>query len=256
MKSRQGVVVIGATNRADSLDPACVRPGRFDQIIHIPLPGKKKRIEILQFYSKKVGISGKMSWDYLANRTKGWSIADLAVAINQSSILAILQETTHTIETIEKGLEMVINSGEKYQPFLKTKDPFFVSRRGFYQAAKALLHFILPHHPPAVVLHLWPKFTNTRENRRQNPTNSIEQAEFELTCNGYQARKNLETRLIGLYAGKAGEVIHLIQIHKQKRKKPQEYLGEKILERNTKYSKNFGGKKLHNQTSTFSFWSI
>ena len=253
IKPRQGVVIIGATNRADSLDPALVRPGRFDQIIHLPLPGKQKRIEILQFYSQKLGISQTVPWDYLANRTVGWSIADLAVAINQSSILAIMQETTHTLETIESGLEMVINSGEKFVVnfSVKQRDPFYVSRRGYYQGAKALVHFVLPNHPPTVVLHLWPQLTNTRENRRKNPLTSKDQTDFELTYDGFQNRKNLENRLVGCYAGKAGEILHLVQTSYNTNHKSNSEKIQNIVERNKRNNFRLTNKKVERHNRGF-----
>nr|YP_009105587.1 cell division protein [Xylochloris irregularis]AIT94299.1 cell division protein [Xylochloris irregularis] len=255
VKPRRGVLVIGATNRADTLDPAFMRPGRFDQVIHLALPGKNKRIEIFKFYSCKLGVDKTVSkryWEYLANRTAGWSIADLAVAINQSAMLAIIKDTTHTIETLENGIETVINSGEKivFTPPKQNKDPFFASRRGFYQAARAIVHYLLPEHPPAVVLHLFPQPTNTRENRR---THGNEQAGLNVKLNGFQPRKTLENRLIGFYAGKAGELIHLIETSSTTKNELRDRLTEAVVYRNRKQNTFFsdnhgsvtcGGEKL------------
>ena len=107
LSPRQGVVVIGATNRPAVLDRAFTRPGRFDQILHLAFPGKEKRIEILKLYSQNLGIDKNVSWDYFGNRTEGFSAADLSAIMNQSSIQAILQETIHSIDTIEHGIDFI-----------------------------------------------------------------------------------------------------------------------------------------------------
>nr|YP_009106092.1 cell division protein [Paradoxia multiseta]AIT94912.1 cell division protein [Paradoxia multiseta] len=118
LRALHGVVVIGATNRPAVLDPAFTRPGRFERILCLPLPGKQKRIEVLKLYSKNLGFTNVIpsvnvnqlaggAWDYLANRTAGWSAAHLAAAMNQSAIRAIIQETAHTIETVEHGISAI-----------------------------------------------------------------------------------------------------------------------------------------------------
>jgi SpoVK/Ycf46/Vps4 family AAA+-type ATPase len=151
LKGLQGVVVIGATNRPSVLDPAFIRPGRFEKTLFLQLPDREKRIEILKLYAKKLDLrrsppnssffrtNGHSSreerpleitdnhlqnspipqqsiinqvtdtpWEYIANRTAGLSAAHLAAAVNQSSIKGIIDETGHTIETIEHGINRVI----------------------------------------------------------------------------------------------------------------------------------------------------
>jgi SpoVK/Ycf46/Vps4 family AAA+-type ATPase len=110
LKKLSGVVLIGATNRPSVLDPAFVRPGRFEKTIRLEIPNKQKRIEILKHYSKSLGFEYGINWDYLGNRTAGFTAADLSSAMNQSSINAILQKLDshfHTVDTIEKGIEAI-----------------------------------------------------------------------------------------------------------------------------------------------------
>nr|YP_009105144.1 cell division protein [Edaphochlorella mirabilis]AIT93733.1 cell division protein [Edaphochlorella mirabilis] len=207
LHGRNGVIVIGATNRPTVLDAALTRPGRFDQILNIELPGKNKRIEIFKLYSKNLGFDNSISWDYLANRTVGFSAADLASAMNESSMKAILNETSHTIQTIEQGIELITNyqlekpSIRNASAKQKQRDPFFSIRFAYYQAGKAVVHNLLLEHPSVIVLYLWPQQKNTR----QNSINIILQKEFLRVTR----RAELESRLIGLYAGKAAELLIL-----------------------------------------------
>ena len=222
LQSRKGVIVIGATNRPNALDLALTRPGRFDQILHIELPEKEKRIDILKFYSKNLGTESQISksltnevckeikfgftnqtWDYLANRTIGFSAADLAAVMNESSMKAILNETVHTIETIEHGIEALTSySTEQIKCELKNPtDPFFVSRLAYYQAGKAVVHTLLLEHPSVTVLHLWPR----RKNARHTHIRNLIQNHFFAKSKKFE----LESRIVGLYAGKAAEFLAL-----------------------------------------------
>nr|YP_009725430.1 cell division protein [Trebouxia lynnae]QHO63936.1 cell division protein [Trebouxia lynnae] len=325
LKSRAGIIVIGATNRPKVLDPALTRPGRFDRVLNLEFPGKRKRIEILKLYSQNIGLdissttetktkffisTPKLStsegsptedqiilpdkrdgqegldnsfsdisntnhvfgdldfaWEYLANRTFGFSAADLAAAMNQSSIQAILQNTGHTIETIEQGIEFIttysiekpkiestkekdfsdkdknpvfvsnslnqIPKNPKFVSDLKSKDPFFITRLAYYQAGKAVLHTLLPQHPDAIVLKLWPQSKNSRHKN----------VNLELTSLNHRAK--LETRLIGLYAGKAAELVALSLNYQTKK---QTYYTRKITNK-IKENKEPNRKKISVKTA-------
>lgn len=121
IQGRDGVIVIGATNRPEVLDPAVLRPGRFDKILQVGLPGQEKRIEILKFYGQSLGYQSVIPWDYLGQRTAGFTAADLATLMNESSIKAILNQTVHTIETIEHGIDRITTSQSEKYIVLKTK---------------------------------------------------------------------------------------------------------------------------------------
>ena len=328
LKSRTGVIVIGATNRPKVLDPALTRPGRFDRLLNLELPGRKKRIEILKFYSRNLGLTlsssknieekingltnrrivgptkkgfllpslesktGSLlinenkqtntstdfpvtitnnfknkkdrnnvlinnnqdlgfSWEYLANRTFGFSTAALATAMNESSLKAILRDTGHTVETIDRGIQ-VITSYSIEKPKIeneKEKDPFFITRFAYYQAGKAVLHTLLPQHPDAIILKLWPQPKNSR----------YKESNILLTSSNNRAK--LETRLIGLYAGKAAELLFLslhphIKEKNTNKKKRTEKIKAKTLNKQTK---NVSFSKVNNLTkqkfyqSEFSF---
>nr|YP_009106308.1 cell division protein [Interfilum terricola]AIT95084.1 cell division protein [Interfilum terricola] len=205
LQSRKGIVVIGATNRPNVLDSALIRPGRFDKVFYLDLPGKEKRIEILKLYSTNLGIQKNLSWDYFANRTFGFSAADLAAVMNESSIQAIIKDSVHTVETIEKGILFITSySTEKTTlNFDEIKDPFYLTRLAYYQCGKALLHTFLPNHPPAIVVYLWPRPKNARHKKF---TRFLQTSFLKISY-----KSELENRLIGFYAGKASELFSLIR---------------------------------------------
>nr|YP_009106464.1 cell division protein [Geminella minor]AIT95240.1 cell division protein [Geminella minor] len=204
LQSRKGIVVIGATNRPNVLDSALTRPGRFDKVFYLDLPDKQKRIEILKLYSTNLGIEKNVSWDYFANRTFGFSAADLAAVMNESSIQAIIKDTVHTVESIEQGILFITSySTEKIPLNLdEIKDPFYLTRLAYYQCGKALLHTLLPNHPSAIVVYLWPRPKNPRHKQF---TKFLQTSFLKINY-----KSELEERLIGFYAGKAAELFSLI----------------------------------------------
>ncbi|MFA9477848.1 ATP-dependent zinc metalloprotease FtsH [Phycisphaerales bacterium AB-hyl4] len=89
--SSDQIIVMAATNRADVLDPALTRPGRFDRQIHVSLPDIKGRMEILKVHSKKIKVSPDVNLERLARGTPMFSGADLAAIINEAAIIATMQ---------------------------------------------------------------------------------------------------------------------------------------------------------------------
>jgi transitional endoplasmic reticulum ATPase len=85
-------VVIGATNRADILDPALLRPGRFDRIIYVPPPDKKARYEILKVHTRNVPLDKDVDLLRLAELTEGFSGADLEALVREAVVLALREK--------------------------------------------------------------------------------------------------------------------------------------------------------------------
>ncbi|MCD6195771.1 MAG: AAA family ATPase, partial [Staphylothermus sp.] len=86
------VVVIAATNRPDILDPALLRPGRFDRLIYVPPPDYKARIEIFKVHTKKMPLAPDVDLEELARRTEGYTGADIAAVCREAAILALREE--------------------------------------------------------------------------------------------------------------------------------------------------------------------
>jgi len=98
MTNKKNVFIIGATNRPDIIDPAILRPGRLDQLIYIPLPDEKSRIQILKANLRKSPISPEVNIDVLANVTKGFSGADLTEICQRACKLAIRESIERDIQ--------------------------------------------------------------------------------------------------------------------------------------------------------------
>jgi ATP-dependent Zn protease len=200
IQGRNGVVVIGATNRPETLDPAVLRPGRFDRILELGLPNAEKRGEIFKLYSQNLGTDSSINWDYFIGRTIGYSAADIASIMNQSTLCAVLNSTNHTIETIEFGIDRTTTIGFE-KPTSVSKSNLEIIQLAYYQVGKLLISLLLTEHPDILVTYLWPR----RLNIRALQINKNLQTYFFK----FAHRSQLEERLIGCYAGKAAEVLFL-----------------------------------------------
>ena len=198
--SDAGVIVIGASNHPEVLDPALLRPGRFNQTLHFSLPDEPQRLSILKQYGKSRGFATTIPWKYIVDRTEGYSPADLASIMYQSALQSIISNTRHTMETIEFGIERITT----YEVF-KPKDTAELNieklRLAYHQIGKVILGLLFQHSPKVVVAYLWPRKLNTRALR-------IESVLYENFLKGAQP-KDLQERLIGCYAGKAAELLFL-----------------------------------------------
>jgi SpoVK/Ycf46/Vps4 family AAA+-type ATPase len=250
-RSLNGVVLIGTTNRPAVLDPALLRPGRFEKMIYLTLPNHQKRIDLFKLHTKKIGSVKRMPWDYLASRTADMSGADIAGAINHSAIRAILDNTVHTVETLEQGLNYVTGApgvsqsvpfalSKRKRRFKELADTGYTvyggfegdgytnelypqkvslnlnkknfskrirqgantSRLAYYQAGKGVVQTVLPRHPAVGFLAFSPETNNLSPFIKTSWQKLI-------SPQANHRRVDLETTLIGMYAGKAAEMLHI-----------------------------------------------
>jgi len=106
----RGVIVIGATNRPDLLDPALLRPGRFDRLIYVPPPDKRARYEILKIHTRKVPLASDVDLERLAEMTEGYSGADLEALVREAVMIALresLKPRPISMKHFEKAMESV-----------------------------------------------------------------------------------------------------------------------------------------------------
>ncbi|NJE02602.1 CDC48 family AAA ATPase [Thermococcus sp. MV11] len=133
IERNSGVVVIAATNRPDILDPALLRPGRFDRLILVPAPDEKARLEILRVHTRRVPLAKDVNLRELAKKTEGYSGADLEALVREAALLAMRRAIAELPE------ELVEEESEEFLEMLK------VSRRDFEEALKKVRPSITPY---------------------------------------------------------------------------------------------------------------
>ena len=140
-ESSEGVIVIGATNRPDVLDPALLRPGRFDRQIFIGPPDVKSRESILKVHAKDKPLDKDVDLEILARQTPGFTGADLENLINEAALLALREnKSTIYMTNLEEAIERVIAGTEKPNKVISDKDKQIVA---FHEAGHALVGYLL-----------------------------------------------------------------------------------------------------------------
>jgi len=146
----EGIIVIAATNRPDVLDPALLRPGRFDREVTIDLPDLKGREQILKVHLKKVKVGGDVDVVRLARGTPGYSGADLAAIINEAAIMAALQRKDEIyMEHLEEAREKVMFGRQKRSREMEEADRKIIA---YHEAGHAVVAARIPEvDPPSKV---------------------------------------------------------------------------------------------------------
>jgi cell division protease FtsH len=144
--TQEGVIIIAATNRPDVLDPALLRPGRFDRQITVNLPDVKGREEILRVHSKKVKLAEGVDLAVVARGTPGYSGAELANVINEAALLAARRGLKGiTLSELEEARDKVRWGKERRSLALSEKEK---TNTAYHEAGHALLLELLPHTEP------------------------------------------------------------------------------------------------------------
>ena len=144
--SNDGVIVIAATNRPDILDPALLRPGRFDRQVHVDLPTLKGREDILRIHAAKVKLAPDVDLLRLARGTSGHSGADLANIINEAALLAARRNLDAIPQAIlEEARDKVFWGSERRSAGFTRKE---YETTAWHESGHALLQLLLPHADP------------------------------------------------------------------------------------------------------------
>src|SRR6202008_4682630 len=144
--TQEGVIIIAATTRPDFLDPALLRPGRFDRQITVNLPDVKGREEILRVHSKKVKLAEGVDLQVVARGTPGYSGAELANVINEAALLAARRGLKGiTLKELEEARDKVRWGKERRSMALSEKEK---TNTAYHEAGHALLLELLPHTEP------------------------------------------------------------------------------------------------------------
>ena len=151
----QGLILIAATNRPDTLDPALLRPGRFDRHVVVNLPDIKGREEILKVHSRKLKLDPVVNLSSIAQQTPGFSGADLANLCNEAALLAA-RFNKESIEQIdfEKSVERVLLGPEKKSRIMSKKEKSITS---IHESGHSLLSLLLPEVNPLKKVSIIPR---------------------------------------------------------------------------------------------------
>jgi transitional endoplasmic reticulum ATPase len=129
LEKLEGVVVIGATNRPDILDPALLRPGRFDRLVYVPPPDRAARLEILKVHTRRMPLAEDVDLERIADATEGYTGADLAALCREAAILALREAHKPTkvqMKHFLKAMEVVKPSvtKEDLQRYMRMAEEF------------------------------------------------------------------------------------------------------------------------------------
>ena len=153
-KENKGVIVVGATNRADILDAALLRPGRFDRQVSVNLPDRLGRVGILKVHARNKPLSENVSLVQLANRTPGFSGADLANLLNEAAILATrYKKLTITKNEVNEAADRIIG-GIAGTPLEDTKNKRLIA---YHEVGHAIIGSVLKSHDEVEKITLTPR---------------------------------------------------------------------------------------------------
>ncbi|TCK05163.1 ATP-dependent zinc metalloprotease FtsH [Phorcysia thermohydrogeniphila] len=142
-ESSEGIIVIAATNRPDILDPALLRPGRFDRQIYVPLPDVKGRLEILKIHTKDKPLADDVDLEVIARSTPGFSGADLANIVNEAALIAARKNHGKiTMEDFEEAKDKVTMGIERKSMVLSEQEKVTTA---YHEAGHTLVAKLLPN---------------------------------------------------------------------------------------------------------------
>ena len=189
----KGVVILAATNRPESLDPALLRPGRFDRRISVQLPDLQGRIAILKVHAKDVHMTGHIDFNAIARATSGASGADLANIINEAALRAVrLGRSAVEQADLEESVETVIAGAQRKNAVLSAKEKEIVS---YHEIGHALVAAKQTNSAPVTKITIVP-----RTSGALGYTMQVDEGEHNL-----MTRDELLNKLATLTGGRAAE---------------------------------------------------
>jgi cell division protease FtsH len=197
--TEQGLILIAATNRPDTLDPALLRPGRFDRNIIVNLPDIKGREEILKVHTRKIKLAAGVDLKSLASQTPGFSGADIANLCNEAALLAArYNKDAVDMVDFEKSVERVLMGPEKKSHIMSKKEKEITA---LHESGHALLSLLIPEIDPLKKVSIIPRglaggytFVAPSEDKH------------------YLTKKELLARITVMLGGRASEEINLDDI--------------------------------------------
>lgn len=197
---KKGVVILAATNRPDSLDPALLRPGRFDRRVPVELPDLKGREEILKVHAKNIRVGDNVDYNAIARMASGASGAELANMINEAALRAVRDGRKFVTQAdLEESVEVVIAGYQKKNKIMTDKEKLIVS---YHEVGHALVAALQSHSAPVTKITIIPRTSGTLGYTMQ-----VDEDEHNL-----MSREELENKIATLTGGRVAEdlVFHSI----------------------------------------------
>jgi cell division protease FtsH len=192
---RAGVIIMAATNRPELLDPALLRPGRFDRHVLVDRPDKNGRLAILEVHAREIKLVPEVDLDVVARRTPGFVGADLANLLNEAALLAARRGADGvTMEDIDKATDRIVAGLEKKNRLINEEEKRIVA---FHEAGHAIVAECVDHADPVHKISIIPRGIGALGYTQQLPTED----RYLLT------RAELEDRVAVLLGGRAAEEI-------------------------------------------------
>ena len=188
----EGVIVIAATNRPDVLDPALLRPGRFDRQVFVPLPDIRGREAILKVHLKKVPVDDNVVPKVIARGTPGFSGADLANLVNEAALFAARDNAkTVNMDHLDRAKDKIMMGTERRSMVMSEKEKNLTA---YHEAGHAIVGRMVPEHDPVYKVTIIPR------GRALGVTMFLpEQDKYSIS------RKQLQSQLASLFGGRVAE---------------------------------------------------
>lgn len=197
---RKGVMILAATNRPESLDPALLRPGRFDRRVPVELPDLKGREDILKVHAKKIKLGDNVDFNAIARAAAGASGAELANMINEAALRAVRQGRKYVIQSdLEESVEVVIAGYQKKNKVLSNKEKLTVA---YHEVGHALVAALQTHSAPVHKITIIP-----RTSGALGYTMQVDEGEHNL-----MTKEELENKIATFTGGRVAEelVFHTV----------------------------------------------
>ena len=189
----KGVVILAATNRPESLDPALLRPGRFDRRIPVELPDLKGREDILKVHAKKVRLSDDIDFNAIARAASGASGAELANMINEAALRAVREGRRFVTQAdLEESIEVVIAGYQKKNKVMSEKERLIVS---YHEIGHAMVAALQTHSAPVTKITIIP-----RTSGALGYTLQVDDGEHNL-----MTKEEIENKIATFTGGRAAE---------------------------------------------------
>ncbi len=195
-EGNDGVIIIAATNRADVLDKALLRPGRFDRQVYVGLPDIRGREQILKVHMRKVPLDERISASVIARGTPGFSGAELANLVNEAALMAArANKRLVTMEDFEKARDKIMMGAERRTMVMSEKEK---ENTAYHEAGHAIVGRVVPEHDPVHKVTIIPR------GRALGVTQFLPEADkYSLS------RRALESSICTLFGGRIAEQMTL-----------------------------------------------